>query len=757
MRTRMRALLVSGSLACIMSGSALGQTELRGTVLERDAKATHTPVVGANVYWLGTGTGVTTSPEGTFALPLRPPGSRLVVSAVGYLADTLVVTGSDELRVQLRPEARQVADVEVIGERSPTLLEYMTPSAVQVMTEKELFKAACCNLSESFETNPSIDVAFTDAVTGTRQIEMLGLAGIYSQITVENLPAIRGLTSNVGLTYIPGTWIENIQVSKGVGSVANGYESITGQINVELRRPKNDLEPRLFVNMYGSDDIRLETNLRYRERLSEDWTSITLLHLGSQQRAMDRNGDRFLDLPLSTSINALQRFGLSAFERLEGQVSLQYVEDEKKGGTLRGVGLNPQGLVADPAEYGFRSKSRQWRLAGKTGYLLAEGERHSIGLQYSYADYQLDAFFGVREYSGRERTGYLNLLFEQELGSGEHLLRAGLSFLYDDYDETFSSAAYRRTERVPGAFAEYTLTPDERFSMVAGLRVDRHNLFAAFVTPRLHVRYAPSQDWVVRAVAGRGQRTASVFAENFGYLASARTFDLPPAPSGYPFGPEVAWNIGFNVTRYFTWGGREGTLVADLYRTVFERQVVVDLDRSPRSVRFSDLDGESFSNSIQLELNLRPLEKLDTRLAYRYLDVRQTTAAVLQQRPFVARHRAFVNLGYSTEREAPDDARMLYDLTLQWFGRKRLPDTRSNPSGLQTRESSPDFAVVNALVTRSFSVGFDLYVGVENLLDFRQTDPILDPGNPGGPYFDGSSIWGPVVGRMTYIGVRLTM
>lgn len=753
----MRKRLLLALAVVLAAGTARTQTTLTGFVYEAADDGTETPIVGANVYWLGTTSGSTTNPDGGFTLPVHAAGARLVVSAVGYLADTLALAGAGAIRVALMPAARQVAEVEVVGERSPTVLDYLSPAGVRVMTEKELFKAACCNLSESFETNPSIDVAFTDAVTGTRQIEMLGLAGTYSQITLENLPAVRGLTSNVGLTYIPGTWIDNIQVSKGVGSVANGYESITGQINVELRKPSAENESRLFVNMYGNNDLRLETNLHYREQLGEDWSSMTLLHLGTQQRAMDGNGDRFLDLPLSTTVNAFQRFMFSGHGGLEGQFGIQYVEDEKKGGTLRGVTMERRDLAGTPSEYGFRTRSRQWRLAGKTGQVFSPEERRSIGLQYVYTEYRQDAFFGPRDYEGRERTVYLNLLFQTDLGSSDHSIRAGIGFLYDAFDETLAGVSHARTERVPGAFVEYTAVSDEVFSLVAGLRADRHNLFGSFLTPRLHVRYALSEDWVVRALAGRGQRSANVIAENIGYLAGGRSFDLPPSDAGYPFEPEVAWNVGFNVTRYFAWGAREGTIVADFYRTVFDKQVVVNLDGSPQQALFENLAGRSFSNSVQVEVNFQPVERLDTRFAYRFLDVRQSGDRGLRERPFVARHRMLLNFGYSTEREGPDDTQMVYDLTIQWFGRKRLPDTDSNPAELRLRAGTPDFALLNAQVTRAFSIGFDLYLGAENLLGFRQADPILDAGNPNSFFFDGSYVWGPVAGRMIYAGMRLRM
>jgi outer membrane receptor for ferrienterochelin and colicins len=750
---RVHVLLIA--LGLWVTHAAHTQSLLHGTVVERTEKGDSLPIAGANVYWLGTGTGTTTDTSGAFILPLIENSARLVIRCVGYIADTITVASTQPRRVVLRSEAHQMADVEIVGVRSSTSIDYLDPRGTQVMTQKELFKAACCNLSESFETNPSVDVAFTDAITGTRQIEMLGLAGIYSQITTENLPAIRGLTSNAGLSYLPGTWIDNIQVSKGVGSVANGYESITGQINVDLRKPENEQEKRLFVNIYGNQDLRLEGNLNFRNQISQNWSSLTMANFGTQRMRVDANGDRFMDMPLTSTVNLLQRFHFSTPDGWEAQLLVQYLNDERDGGT---GDAGSHAVSTSPSEdYAFSLRSRQWRISGKTGYVFSQTEQSSAGLQWSLSQFRQSGIFGARGYEGEERTGYLNLLYDSHFGTKEHRMRFGLSYLFDGVHEAFPGLAHDRIERVPGVFAEYTCTLEDEFAVVAGLRIDRHNLFGTFVTPRLHIRYAPDEDWVIRAVAGRGQRTANPLAENMAYLASARQVIAPSTAGGYPFNPEVGWNVGVNVTHYFLWYYRECSVTADFYRTTFEKQVIVDLDRNPREVMFANLDGTSYSNSLQLQLNVQPFERVETRFAYRFLDVRQTLAGSVQERPFVARHRAFVNVAYSTEREDSEEAQMQYDATVQWYGAKRLPDTRQNPSVLQARAYSPSFVLVNAQVTRSLMSTLDLYLGVENLLDFRQDNPILDAENPNGSYFDSSLIWGPVSGRMAYFGLRWRM
>ncbi len=744
-------------LVCLATVTALPAQQdrrLGGRVVEQVRTDEFIPIIGANVYWLGTTTGTTTDTGGYFSLPFHAASRTLVTSFIGYRSDTAQVDGQDYLRIVLQQDAIALGDVVISASRPSTYLEYTNTQRTLVMTEKELFKAACCNLSESFETNPSIDVTFTDAVTGTRQIEMLGLAGTYSQITTENVPTIRGLSSNAGLTYVPGTWIESIQISKGVGSVANGYESMTGQINVEFRKPDNVEEKSLFLNLFGDQDLRMEGNLNIRLPVSETWSSMTLLHGSTRQRAVDANGDRFLDMPLTSTLNLLQRFHYLDQAGLFSEFALHIVSDRKDGGTMRGVGTDPAVLAQSAQEYAFGIDARNVRLTGKTGYVFDQVVGRSVGFQWSYASYRQNAFFGSRLYNGRESSGYANLIYQTQDQEGHHKIRFGTSFVYDAYDEAFEGISLKRIERVPGAFVEYTFSRDDELAVTAGFRADHHGIFGSYLTPRLHIRYTPDPDWVIRAVAGQGRRTANIFAENASFLASSRALSISPSRQGYPFEQEVAWNYGLNFTHYFLWDYREATLTVDAYRTEFSQQVVADLDRNPQAVYFADLAGASFSNSVQAELNVQPVERLDLRLAYRYLDVRQTINGTLRERPLTARHRAFVNVAYATERSRDDEAQMLYDLTVQWYGAKRIPDTFANPEPFRVRSSSPSYALLNAQITRSFFTGMDLYLGIENLLNFTQPNPILDAANPSSIYFDSSLIWAPVVGRMAYLGVR---
>lgn len=729
-----------------LSPLLFAQEYLNGTVFEKNDSGKLLSLVGVNVFWLGTQIGTSTDLNGGFKIPFTKTSNKLVLTLVGYTPDTLLINMKQSIKVILKQKDIQLGDIEVVGQKKSTYGDYVSIENRTVMTIGELKKAACCTLSESFETNPSIDVSFTDAITGARHIEMLGLSGMYTQSTLEALPYIRGLMSNVGLTFIPGPWIKSINVAKGIGSVVNGFESITGQIDVDLQKPFAVDEKPLFINIYGDYDKRFEGNLNYRYQINDKISFVTLFHASTRRNKFDMNMDHFTDMPVFSIFNLMQRWHFSFENGWESQLGFQYVNDSKEGGTI------------NETRYKYTTDSKQLYLYGKHGYVFPDEEFKSFGIQWSLNSYKNSSLFGIRNYSGNQKTGYLNFIYQSTLGSHDHKFRTGFSILFDQYNELFLSKEYNRIDRIPGGFFEYTYISDESFSAVAGVRGDYHNHFGFILTPRLHIRYAPSEDWIIRGAFGRGFRESNIFTEHSSLFASSRNLVINSSTNfGYGLQLEKAWNYGINITHYFFHDYREGTISIDLYRTDFENYTQADLDSNPQAIIFSSVANGSYSNSAQIELNMSPIEGLQTRAAYRFLDVKNKLNNVWLERALSSKHRVLVNLAYSTEKEEENDPQMLYDLTFTWFESKRIPSTSDNPLVLRSVEQSPSFALMNAQITRTFSLGFEIYLGIENLLDYRQENLIIDPMNPTGKYFDASLIWGPVNGRLIYSGLRYRM
>lgn len=727
---------------------------IKGVVVEMNKKGDFSPVIGATVHWLGTTIGTVTDTSGVFKITLPPQtengkiSKKLVVSFVGMEADTLEITEANKnnLRVVLKNET-SLNEIVITADKAATMVDFMNPIKANLMTEKELFKAACCNLSESFETNASIDVNAADAVTGAKQIQLLGLAGIYTQITTENLPSVRGLAANYGLSFIPGSWIESIQIVKGIGSVVNGYESIAGQINAELHKPFG--EKRLFFNAYTSDWGRYEANLVVNQKVNKNWATSVLLHGNLWNAKMDMNNDGFLDVPTGSQLNGINRWQFDNHKGLSAQMGVKLMTDDRLGGQ----GSHDDAHAGHFPKYEVKIKTERYEAWGKLGYVFPQKKYKSIGLIAAYTDYLQDSKFGNTQYDGKQQTAYSNLIYQSIINNTNHKFRTGLSFLYDKYNENFRSQNFQRTEAVGGAFFEYTWTATPKLSFVTGLRTDFHNLFGVIVTPRLHAKYEINMNTILRISAGSGQRTANIFAENSTVFVSSRNVEIlnnGETGKAYGLNPEKAWNIGINLTKDFRLLGKIATLELDYYRTDFVNQVVLDLDNNSQKALFYNLNGQSYSNSFQAQLTYEPIYNMELRLAYRLFDVKTTYSGELQDRYLLARNRAFMNIGYKIGET------WNIDYTVSWFDKKRIPNTKNSPTEFQKNNYSPDYIMMNTQITKDFG-RLSLYLGVENLLDFRQTDLIINAQNPFDNYFDASLVWGPVQGRMFYGGLRYTI
>jgi outer membrane receptor for ferrienterochelin and colicins len=718
-----------------------GMNTINGVVMSEDRKGNFIPLPGATISWIGKQGGAMTDKHGVFSIPFTEAGD-MVVSYSGYKADTVRINSTADVQIILASNGT-LTEVKITARAKSTYVSTSNAFRVATITSKELLKAACCNLSESFETNPSVDVSYNDAVTGSKQIQLLGLSGIYTQLTVENLPGPRGLATALGLNSIAGPWVESIQLSKGTGSVVNGFESIAGQINVELKKPESG--DKLYANGYINSMGKTDLNLNYAVKLNDKWSTAFLLHDDFLYNKTDFNEDGFRDLPTGNQFSAVNRWKYDNGKGLMLQFGAKMLLDSKTGGEL-----DYDGDKFNSQIYGLGIETERYEGFAKVGYVFPGKKYRSIGLQLSAFSHQQDAYFGLDPYNGSQENFYSNLIYQDIIGTTIHKYRAGISFSSDNYNELYNNMQYKRSEVVPGAFFEYTYTMNDKFNVVAGIRADHNSLFGWFATPRLNVRYEPVRGTTIRLSGGRGQRTANVFAENMGSLVSSRMVSIAGAATGKAYGldPEVAWNKGISIDQKLKLFSREAMISVDFFRNDFQNQVVVDME-DPRQLKFYNLDGRSYSNSFQLEFTTIPIKNFDVRLAYRWFDVNTTYGGTLRQKPFTAAHRAFVNLAYDVEG-------WKFDYTLNVVGEKRLPSTESNPPQYQFPLISSSYVTMNAQISKAIGKdkAWDFYVGGENLTDFIQQQAIIAADQPFSQYFDASMIWGPVIGRMFYGGFR---
>ena len=724
-------------IAFLSLSFSLNAQILRGVVKDDKGES----VIGAHVFWMDKSAETLTDTEGKFELPRRTKESMVHVEFVGY--EMFMVTlkpDQNDISIQLNVP-KTLKTVEIQGKRGDNRVSSLDPRNVERINSNELKKAPCCNLSESFETNGSVDIQYSDAVTGAKEIQMLGLRGIYTQLMVENRPDFYGLAQPYALEYLPGTWIKNIDINKGVGSVRNGFQSIAGQINVGLVQPGED--KTVFVNLYSESTGRVEANVHLNKVHSEKFAQSLLLHGSMLQNKLDHDYNNFVDMPLKKQLNGMYR-AFYRDDKIESQLFVHAITEERKSGQLI-----ENKAITNP--FSINVQNQRISVLGKFGYLGFNKPYNALGSQWSATYHDLNANYGKNRYYGTQRSFYGNVLYATVIGTTDHKLQFGGSGQIDDYREFLNDKNISRTEKTAGAFGEYvynrpSLKGYNDITIVAGLRADYHNIAGFFVTPRLNVKYNFNEGDVIRFVAGRGVRMASPIAENVSYLATNREIVVSPNLK-----PEDAWNFGLNFVKTVNiTDSREARLSIDLYRTEFVNQIIVDAETDFQKVQFYNLNGKSYSNTFLTMLSAEVLKDFNVKLVYKFNDVRATYNGKLDETPLVAKHRGLASLDYKTPNK-----KWLFNYTVSLIGQQRLADRSYTPPQYlhYFAPYSPSYSLMNASINRFFKT-FEVYGGVENIANYTQHNPIIAYDNPTSIYFDATQVYAPMMGRRAYLGLR---
>ncbi|MCQ2335261.1 MAG: TonB-dependent receptor [Paludibacteraceae bacterium] len=807
----MKKILFLISLFITCAACAYAHGTITGIVLDEQGQA----LIGANVYWANTGKGTITNTDGKFFIEPTKETHLLVSSYMGYHNDTTQVAEHQHTALTIVLVSDLILDEVTIRERKASVVKSrISAFDTQMMGADEICKAACCNLSEAFETNASVDVAYADAATGAKQIRLLGLSGTYVQLLSENTPGVRGLAQNYGMEYIPGPWMAGIQVSKGTSSVINGYEATTGQINVEFLKPQTQ-DPIAINAMINSElmaEVNVEGGWMFKHRAPEKGKLYTgiMAHYQNGMHAMDDNGDGFADMPKSHNVNIANRWFFK-----KNQYTLQAyargLYDQRDGGQLsmhKTTDANGEQTivhVTDPYHIGLRT----WRVDGfvKNGIVFDEETGMSLGIIAAGSYHDQQNRYGKRQWEASQANGYLNAIFQNNFEGSErvgmdndHRLSAGLSVNFDQYREGLVGAntqvlsdtlRFDRWELTPGVFAEYSLKLEDMLSLVAGVRADYSTRYGFFITPRVNVRYSPWEWWSIRASAGLGYRSPNVLADNAFAMPSSREMHFCTMPQGGVVSTgyndfahqERAINTGVSTTFYIPIAGRELQLSAEYYYTGFLECVIADMDQATHQLHFYNLSdikqmtgtsGRSFAHNAQVEASMEILRGWTMTAAFRYTDVEQTTIdgegkARLREKPLSKKYKGVITTSYQTPLK-----KWQFDVTAQFNGGGRMPDgfndyflDQSKPERMKQYEQKADgslyykwYPQLMAQITKYFRT-CSLYLGAENMTNFKQQNPVIAADQPysvvsaTNPYaFDASMAWGPITGWKVYLGFR---
>lgn len=637
----------------------------------------------------------------------------------------------------------------------------------------ELFKAACCNLGESFTTNPSVDVSYSDAATGAKQIRLLGLSGTYVQMLTENLPNYRGAASPYALGYVPGPWMKNISVSKGCSSVKNGYEAITGQINIDFLKPED--ADGMEVNLFGDSKSRIEANITGNIHLNRRLSTVLLTHYENSFDEHDGNGDGFYDQPRVRQAHVDNRWQWAGDSYIfHGGAS--WLKERRLGGQLN----HGQNQSSRPHTlYNIEQNTDRYEGYMKHAFIIDPDRGTNVALLTSASLHEQTADYGMKHLYINEKNVYASLVFETNIGH-VHNFSAGASFNHDYSSQSIESRAQRfdyssgmtsaptgsllnpplngnqtsslippssvLRESTPGVYAQYTLNLDHRLTVMAGLRADHSSLYGTFLTPRVHVKWMPHDIISLRLSAGKGYRTVFALAENSYLLAGGRSLTIDNLRQ------EEAWNYGASAALNIPLWGKTLKMNAEYYYTRFSNQAVVDYDSDPHAINIANLDGRSYSHTMQIDATYPLVEGLTLTAAYRLSDVKCTYGGRLMTKPLTNRYKGLLTASYKTPLEL-----WQFDVTFQLNGGGRMPQPYVTDDGtLSWQNSFPAFGQLSAQVTRWFR-HWSVYVGGENLTAYRQKNPIIGASDPWSQMFDPTMIWGPVHGAMAYMGVRINI
>ena len=702
----------------------------------------------------------------------------VLMAAVGASAQVVDQNGSAVDTASIYGERADSLDAAVfVSRQAGNYLSKIKEVRTEVISAAGLCKMACCNLAESFENSASVTVGYSDAVTGARQIRLLGLSGVYTQMLDENRPVMRGLSAPFGLSYVPGQWLESIQIAKGASSVINGVESMTGQINMEHRKPTD--EKPLFINGAVMSDTKMDLNIASSLQMGYKWSTIILGHVSGNIKPHDMNGDGFLDEPRMLQFNLANRWLYQADNGVQIRFGVRALQDSRLGGQMLkdkdgkdvfydkdAYSLEPVSGKVDP--WGSDILNRSINGYMKIGIPLNEDNSQNIALVGDYSYQDMDSYFGSTKYLAGQHSLFGNLLYQNVI-SDAHKFTLGMSATYDRYMEDFRRLVVNQDVScngltqmaVGGFFGEYTFHAGEKFSAIAGLRQDFYkksgNKIVGKFSPRITLKYAPSEEVVLRANGGRGVRYSTPLIDNIGVFSTGKVFS--GAYNDHIL--EDAWTFGGNITYYLPFGSSSNTYISfDYFRTQFVQQMVVDYERYANAIDFYALDGNrSFTDNYQVDFSVDPFERFNVTVTCRYTNAKIELAGQgLVEKPMTSRFKGVLNLQYATNLN-----KWIFDFTASINGSCRVYNFMEQTSkGLYKNGRTPVYPLLYAQVTRRFK-GWDVYAGVENLTNFTQKDVIIgavkENGivNPRQASFDASCIWGPLMGIKAHVGFRFTL
>lgn len=731
----------------IIVGLLLPYILLAQTITGNVTNKKNEPLFGATIYWINTTIGTTAGEQGNFRISTEGiTDKRLIASYVLHKPDTVAIKTQSFTKFQLA-ESQDLDEVVIKSNNSGIVISNRKPIKYEQITKTELVKAACCDLSGCFETQITVQPQTTNVVTNSKELRILGLSGAYNQILIDGFPMIQGLSHTYGISSIPGTLVDNIYISKGANSVLQGYESISGQINVITKVPDNT--DKILLNGYINSFAEKHLNFNYAFK-KRKWSNLTAIQTVQPADRVNKNEDSFIDLPLLTRYMVFNKlkYGNANDWGWNSTVGMRFLSEKRIGGQTF---FYPDTDKGKTYVYGQSVNLKQPEVWIRTGYRLNDNKNFT--LYTSSFNHTQKSYFGTVKYDAFQTNFYGNLQFELDYNTNSSL-KTGLSYRHlnlnedifftnNDLQRTYAGN-YKRKEDIGGLFAENSMKfLDNKLSWITGIRADHHNQFGFILTPRTLIKYNITPKTILRANIGTGWRTVNLFSENIGLLVSSRDIIFKE-----PIKPEKATNLGINITQKFKTETISGFISGDYYRTSFNNQIFIDYDSAPQKAIIKNFTDKSVSESFQTELSVTFKDRFEFKTGYTLSDVFREINGKENNIPFNPKYRSVTTFGYK-----PLSKKYQIDFNVHFYGKQRLPNTSSNPPEFVRDHFSKAYSTANTQFTYNLK-RFEFYTGCENIFNYKQKQPIIGSENPFSQYFDTSSVWGPTRGSELYFGFR---
>lgn len=722
---------------------------LQGTVLNEGK-----PVSYANIGIEGTTKGAIADENGKYLIPNLQNGNyKIKCSAIGFytFSKKVIVSGNTILNINMQANENALKDVVVSGTMKEVSRQN-SPVPVEIYTPKFFLKNPTSNMFDALQMVNGVQPTLNCNVCNTGDIHINGMEGPYTMVMIDGMPIVSALSGVYGLSGIPNSMIERIEIVKGPASTLYGSEAVAGLINVITKKPER--APQLSVDVFGTsyNEYNLDAAVKFKVGKANSLLSTNAFWFDTK---WDKNNDNFTDITLQKRVSVFNKWSFERKFNREANIGIRYMTEDRWGGEMNWA-KNWRGT---DSVYGESIYTKRFELIGN--YQLPVNEK--IKLMYSLIDHRQNSYYGVTSFNGIQTVGFGQLVWDKKLSNRHDLLfGAGLRYTYYDDNTTatqkgdsFNIQNNASYTALPGIFVQDEIDITASQKLLLGVRYDHYKQHGSIVSPRVNYKWSPNPYNTIRLSAGNGFRVVSIFTEDHAALTGARNVEIKEALK-----PEQSWNFNLNYTKYINL--KKGFLLFDAsaFYTYFSNRIIADYDSDPNKIIYDNLKGYAVSRGISLNTE------------YAFTFPLKINAGITAMQVFKVENDSLGMQQTSTQIHAPNWSGTFqvtytinrYNLTIDWtgqvYGPMRLPIL---PNDFRP-EYSPWFSLQNIQLTQKINTRLQVYGGVKNIFNFVPQNPIMRPfdpfdkqvtiNNPNGYTFDPSYNYAPLQGIRVFMGIR---